>query len=507
MLKRVLVLFALSCLFWGCGDSSSSDDPEQFSFNIDSGGEGMDRNPSTAEEGTSEEGGPGELSLCEGVVCEASSACVTSLCQEGICVETALVGQPCDDGNACTVNDVCGGEGMCTPGEPRVCENNNACTVSECDPAMGCMTSFAIDGTLCDDGSLCTNGDGCVAGVCTGTPMECPDAQGACETPAGCDPATGLCAYEQAPDGTSCDDLDPCSTADSCLSGQCAGTPLIECFYVAAPDPSSCYEGILADERKQDALNELNWIRSLHGLAPVPYDASTDVANQKAALMMSVNSDLDHHPPESWACWSPEGDAMAGKGNLSIMWGWPSSEKTSPEEEMRGWMVDNNVYSLGHRRWLMDPFLAAISYGSVDGEPLVGAGYPWSHASVIQVMWDENANIADQTTPQMIAYPMGDYPASYVKSDWFLSASVLIDATSRWANQGVSFQETTISVVGPNGSLAVYDVSHNNSGYGIPNHIQWRVQGLQSGVEYTVTFQNVWLDGVWEDFTYTFRLI
>ena len=84
---------------------------------------------------------------------------------------------------------------------------------------------------------------------------------------------------------------------------------------------------------------------------------------------------------------------------------------------------------------------------------------------------------------------------------------MLIDATSRWANQGVSFQETSISVVGPSGPLSVYDVSQNNDGYGIPNHIQWRVQGLQSGVEYTVTFQNVWLDGVWDDFTYTFRLI
>ena len=52
-------------------------------------------------------------------------------------------GRTCDDGNACTTNDVCGGG--------------------------NCIANAVADGTPCDDGSGCTAPDVCQAGACTGT--------------------------------------------------------------------------------------------------------------------------------------------------------------------------------------------------------------------------------------------------------------------------------------------------------------------------------------------------
>jgi hypothetical protein len=260
-------------------------------------------------------------------------------------------------------------------------------------------------------------------------------------------------------------------------------------------------------ERKQDALNELNLIRTLHEIPTVPYDSSADVATQKSALLMSANSDIEHEPPGWWHCWTQAGFDAASSSNLSILWSTSGGDLVTPEEEIIGWLIDNNVPSLGHRRWLLDPFLYGISFGSVAGIALVNTDYPWSHASVLQVIWEENANIAQVVTPKVVAYPFGDYPTEYVNKDWYLSASILIDAESRWANEEIYFDNTQISVTGPSGPMTVYDVDFNNSWYGLPNNIQWKVQGLQDGVQYNVTFQPVNVQGNNQTFNYSFRLL
>ena len=259
-------------------------------------------------------------------------------------------------------------------------------------------------------------------------------------------------------------------------------------------------------ERKLDALNELNMIRGIHGLSPVVYNPAYDVAVQKSALMMSVNSGLSHTPPSSWQCWSQEGYDMAETSNLMIRWASSGQELTPPEEEIRGWMIDDNVVSLGHRRWLMDPFLSEISFGSVGGAPLVSSNWSWSQASIIRVIGDTYADLSGQTVPQVIAYPMGNYPAEYMENAWYLSASILTNTGDPWANQNVSYANTVIGLDGPSGPLNIVDQSANNDAYGLPNHIQWRAPQIKAGVEYTVTLSNVEINGSLESFNYTFVL-
>ncbi len=67
------------------------------------------------------------------------------------------------------------------------------------------------------------------AGGCT-TDADCPGrvALRNCEV-ASCDVATGRCVPAVAPDGTECDDGDPCTRPDTCLAGACQGQEWCEC--------------------------------------------------------------------------------------------------------------------------------------------------------------------------------------------------------------------------------------------------------------------------------------
>jgi hypothetical protein len=48
-----------------------------------------------------------------------------------------------------------------------------------------------------------------------------PAGSGQCGATASCDPGTGACTGGPAPDGTACDDGDPCTVEDSCVAGAC----------------------------------------------------------------------------------------------------------------------------------------------------------------------------------------------------------------------------------------------------------------------------------------------
>jgi len=78
----------------------------------------------------------------------------------------------------------------------------------------------APDDAPCDDANPCTTGDVCVTGACTGTTVPCPDDGNAC-TDDVCASLTGACGV---PRTGACDDGDACTLNDACVSGVCAGT-------------------------------------------------------------------------------------------------------------------------------------------------------------------------------------------------------------------------------------------------------------------------------------------
>jgi hypothetical protein len=162
------------------------------------------------------------LGICAGTpkTCNDSNSCTLDTCSlaTGQCVFTATT-SGCDDGNLCTVGDVCA-TGVCTPGMAKVCNDNNPCTDDSCSPTAGCVFT-PNNANACSDGSLCT-ADHCAAGACVSTPVVCPDDQNPCTT-AACSPTTGC---SQTFNSDPCDDHDLCTTNDRCSSGVCqAGTP------------------------------------------------------------------------------------------------------------------------------------------------------------------------------------------------------------------------------------------------------------------------------------------
>ncbi|MGK3959898.1 DNRLRE domain-containing protein [Sorangium sp. So ce1667] len=127
----------------------------------------------------------------------APSVCVTS-CGDGIVAGA----EECDDRNS-TAGDGCSAacaveRGYTCGGAPSVC----ACA----------------GGTPCDDGNACTLNDACSAGVCSGDPLLCPR-PGECQMGGTCDPAGGSCTYTPRPDGTAC-------STGTCFAGRCTSARL-----------------------------------------------------------------------------------------------------------------------------------------------------------------------------------------------------------------------------------------------------------------------------------------
>ncbi|MBI3834995.1 MAG: hypothetical protein HY287_11760 [Planctomycetes bacterium] len=159
--------------------------------------------------------------ICTGIPinCGDGNDCTTDTCQTGNCVHTSN-SNPCDDGNACTSNDICAG-GTCN-GTSISCDDGNVCTTDNCDPLTGCM--HTNNHVPCDDGDACTIGDVCSGGSCSGIPIDCND--GNVCTDDSCDHSTGC----QHPNNTNvCDDHHLCTDDDVCGGGFCSGTPVSDC--------------------------------------------------------------------------------------------------------------------------------------------------------------------------------------------------------------------------------------------------------------------------------------
>ena len=178
--------------------------------------------------------------------CNDGNICTNDACDTitGTCVHTVNF-DPCDDGNVCTIGDSCG-DGICQPFRPLQCSDNNPCTDDACDPATGCF--FPNNTNPCNDDNACTSADACGGGACHGVAVVCNDNNactidtcnrtngcvftgnaGACDddnpcTSDSCDPAIG-CAHSSV--ASACNDGDVCTVGDACEDGVCRGTAVV----------------------------------------------------------------------------------------------------------------------------------------------------------------------------------------------------------------------------------------------------------------------------------------
>lgn len=118
----------------------------------------------------------------------------------GSCSYAPLTGTACSDGNACSQTDVCQ-NGVCVGSNPVSCDSPpGQCYQSSgtCSPSNGtCSYSPLSSASTCDDGNACTYDDRCNGnGGCAGTAYSCGDGN-ACTTDT-CN-GSGGCSHARIP--------------------------------------------------------------------------------------------------------------------------------------------------------------------------------------------------------------------------------------------------------------------------------------------------------------------
>lgn len=252
-------------------------------------------------------------------------------------------------------------------------------------------------------------------------------------------------------------------------------------------------------------LDKLNEVRARHGLPAVSYDASEDGPAAEAAMYMVANKQLTHSPASNGLCYTANAARLAGSSNLDMLWTSGSTEGTPSRNAILDYLIDDGVDSLGHRRWVLYPFLNKTTYGRVDGQP--SGTTSMYMASVLKVIGNTAANVSSMSN-DFVAYPYGNYPKAEFGKSWFLSFSVLASKTNAGANgrSQANLDGATVSVSAGGNALAIGEQSVDYSGYGLANALQWKVSGLQDNTDYTVTISNVVVNGVTRQFQYSFRL-
>ena len=203
--------------------------------------------------------------------CNDDNGCTSDFCSDGECHHSNFPdGLQCSDNDACTTDDACK-DGVCS-GREKDCSGTDfgMCFVGVCNEESGaCEVQAAEDGTSCDDGNWCTINDVCAGGVCVGTTRDCLDEDGC--TKDVCDENLGRCTHVVQPkpgaegppstcsngldddcDGlvdehdpncfvctidSDCNDNNQC-TIDECVDSKCRNTPVEE--FTPCPDDSFC---------------------------------------------------------------------------------------------------------------------------------------------------------------------------------------------------------------------------------------------------------------------------
>ena len=160
----------------------------------------------------------------------------------GPCVGKAD-GEVCDDGDPCTLDDLCAG-GVCVGGSNDPCTSDDPCKVGTCVTGVGCKVEPLEDGTLCE--AACFNQASCQGGECTVDPesaVVCPEPDPltqSCVAELVCDAATGACTKSvYHPVETECDtDSNRCTLEVCGEDGVCTNTgESVSCNDKATEDP------------------------------------------------------------------------------------------------------------------------------------------------------------------------------------------------------------------------------------------------------------------------------
>ena len=124
---------------------------------------------------------------------------------------------------------------------------------------------------------------------------------------------------------------------------------------------ATCNPGKLSAEYQIKFLQRLNYFRRLAGVPDKSeLKESWNIKCQEAALMMSAEGGLSHFPDKDWTCYTDNGAIGAGNSNLSL--------GAAGLSALLGQIDDSGDanFSVGHRRWILNPERKVFGHGSTD---------------------------------------------------------------------------------------------------------------------------------------------
>ncbi len=268
----------------------------------------------------------------------------------------------------------------------------------------------------------------------------------------------------------------PADRADAAAAFAAVGSDLsVASGWTGAVD--TCTLGTESDASLTATRHAVNTLRDFAGLAPVEFDPALNHKALAAALIMLANDDLSHDPPPSWKCWTQEGHDAAAQSNLFL--------GKFGADAMVGFVADDGVSNLGHRRWVLNQPAQTMGSGST------------TKTNALYVFGRSGPSVSGRVS----SWP----PAGYVPWDWvFKDWSLNVDGDPA---SSVDIANATVAVSAGGQPLAVSAVTPLDPGFGSGQTLKWNVAvpaGLMSSdASLTVTVNGVTVSGNPLPITYT----
>lgn len=233
----------------------------------------------------------------------------------------------------------------------------------------------------------------------------------------------------------------------------------------------NCDAGALPETSLKKITQRLNYLRRIAGV-PDGCEFREEFNNkcQKSALIMDANNELTHNPEKSFKCYTNEGGE--GSANSNISQGAYGSDALTLFVEDGG----SNNYSVGHRRWLLNPARKIFGFGSTNSYAAL-----WVLGGVNTTFSD---SIYDKYDNQFVCWPPADFvPEPLVFRRWSFSL------------QNADLSNATISMTN-NGKAIALKKEEYYAGYGSPTTV-WVPEitnNISTPTTYKITIGNVKLN-------------
>lgn len=231
----------------------------------------------------------------------------------------------------------------------------------------------------------------------------------------------------------------------------------------------TCDPGKLTAADQEKFLRALNYVRRVAGVPDkCILREEWNAKCQAAALMMSANGDLDHHPPKEWKCFTADGYMGANNSNLSL--GYDGIDALMGQVDDDG----GNNEAVGHRRWILNPYRKVFGHGSTGS------------AMALWALGGKDSNYDDKITDpydtQYVVWPPEYYsPLNFYIYRWSFSLS------------NAYFDSCTVEIFENNKKIGV-TILEDHQGYG-QNTIVFVPERTESYVDadtkFTVKIKNV----------------